>query len=75
MVTRTWLILFDRQEKQADAEDVAVCREALELLTVCLALHPQTIETLNKDKAWQNFIIDILILCRSRCVNMSWHSI
>ena len=54
------------QEQQAVAEDVQVCREALELLTVCLALSPQAIESLNKDKAWQIFIIDVLILCRSR---------
>ena len=50
----------------AESEDTAVCRESLEVLSVCLALCPQALEALNKDKAWQTFIIDLLLLCRSR---------
>ena len=45
---------------------VQVCREALEVLTVCLVVCPQALEALNKDKAWQTFIIDLLLLCKSR---------
>ena len=54
------------QLQAADAEDIAVCREALEVLSVCLALCPNALEVLNKDKAWQTFIIDLLLLSRSR---------
>ena len=55
------------QGKQPDQEDVNVAREALEVLTVSLALCPSALEnSLSKDKAWQNFIIDLLLLCKSR---------
>lgn len=55
------------QGKQPDQEDVNVAREALEVLTVSLALCPSALENaLSKDKAWQNFIIDLLLLCKSR---------
>lgn len=54
------------QGKQPEQEDISVCREALEVLTVCLALCPPALEALNKDKAWQAFIIDLLLLCKSR---------
>ena len=57
--------------KQPDQEDISVCREALEVLTVCLALCPQSLDSLNKDKAWQTFIIDLLLLCKSRSVRLS----
>ena len=52
--------------RQSDMEDVAVCREALELLTVSLALCPSALDVLNKDKFWQAFIIDLLLLSKSR---------
>ena len=55
------------QGKQPDQEDVNVAREALEVLTVSLALCPSALENaLSKDKAWQNFITDLLLLCKSR---------
>ena len=54
------------QARGPDAEDVSVAREGLEVLTVCLALCPSALESLNKDRAWQAFIIDLLLLCKSR---------
>ena len=55
------------QGKQPDQEDVNVAREALEVLTISLALCPSALENaLSKDKAWQNFIVDLLLLCKSR---------
>ena len=47
-------------------DDTQVCREALEVLAVALTLNPQALDGLNKDKAWQTFIIDILLLSKSR---------
>ena len=55
----------------AGQEDVSVSGEAMEVLTVCLALCPQALEALNKEKAWQAFIVDLLLLCGSRCVRLS----
>ncbi|CAH1782281.1 unnamed protein product [Owenia fusiformis] len=60
-----------QSNKQPDQEDISLCREALEVLTVCLALSPTTLEALIKDKAWQCFIIDLLLLCKSRSVRVS----
>jgi hypothetical protein len=45
---------------------VAVCKEALEVLTVALVLNPKTLESLTKDKMWHTFIIDLLLLCKNR---------
>jgi ubiquitin carboxyl-terminal hydrolase 9/24 len=47
---------------------VAVCKEALEVLTVALVLNPKTLESLTKDKMWHTFIIDLLLLCKNRYV-------
>ena len=49
-----------------DADDVAVCREALEVLSVCLALSPEAVDVLHNEKIWQTFIIDVLLVCRNR---------
>lgn len=54
------------QQRSPEQEDVSVAREALEVLTVCLALCPSALDSLNKDRAWQAFIIDLLLLCKSR---------
>lgn len=37
---------------------------------MCLALCPSLLETLTKDKSWQCFIIDLLIMCQSRYSNL-----
>lgn len=49
-----------------DVDDVAVCREALEVLSVCLALCPDAVDVLYKERVWQTFIIDVLLVCRNR---------
>ncbi|XP_013401949.1 probable ubiquitin carboxyl-terminal hydrolase FAF-X isoform X1 [Lingula anatina] len=51
-----------------DPEDISVCKESLECLTISLALCPSALETLSKDKAWQCFIVDLLLLSKSRSV-------
>ena len=55
---------------QPDADHIAVCREALEVLSVCLALCPQALEVLNKEKPWKTFITDLLLLSSSRYVRL-----
>ncbi|XP_066267004.1 ubiquitin carboxyl-terminal hydrolase 9X-like isoform X4 [Branchiostoma lanceolatum] len=59
------------QTKLPDSEDVQVCKEALEVLTVSLALCPVALEALSKDKVWQCVIIDLLLHCKSRAVRVS----
>ncbi|XP_031549243.1 probable ubiquitin carboxyl-terminal hydrolase FAF-X isoform X2 [Actinia tenebrosa] len=57
--------------KILDQSDAELAREALEVLTVCLALCPSALDSLSKDKTWQCFVIDVLILCQSRSVRYS----
>ncbi|XP_076872060.1 LOW QUALITY PROTEIN: ubiquitin carboxyl-terminal hydrolase 9X-like [Brachyhypopomus gauderio] len=53
---------------EPDAEDEQVCCEALEVMTLCFALVPTALDALSKEKAWQTFIIDLLLHCQSRSV-------
>jgi len=53
-----------------DADDVAVCREALEVLSICLALSPEAVDVLYKERVWQTFIIDVLLVCRNRLLTV-----
>uniref|UniRef100_A0A4W5PNF5 ubiquitinyl hydrolase 1 n=1 Tax=Hucho hucho TaxID=62062 RepID=A0A4W5PNF5_9TELE len=52
--------------KEPDGEDEQVCCEALEVMTLCFALLPTALDTLSKEKAWQTFIIDLLLHCHSK---------
>ena len=49
-------------------EDISLAREALEVLTIAVMLYPSSLERLTKDRPWQNFINDMVIICRSRFV-------
>ncbi|XP_051998079.1 probable ubiquitin carboxyl-terminal hydrolase FAF-X isoform X3 [Xyrauchen texanus] len=53
---------------EPDAEDEQVCCEALEVMTLCFALMPTALDALSKEKAWQSFIIDLLLHCQSKSV-------
>uniref|UniRef100_A0A8C1JAL7 Probable ubiquitin carboxyl-terminal hydrolase FAF-X n=1 Tax=Cyprinus carpio TaxID=7962 RepID=A0A8C1JAL7_CYPCA len=53
---------------EPDAEDEQVCCEALEVMTLCFALMPTALDALSKEKAWQTFIIDLLLHCQSKSV-------
>lgn len=37
-------------------------------MTLCFALLPTALDTLSKEKAWQTFIIDLLLHCQSKYV-------
>ncbi|XP_010884632.2 probable ubiquitin carboxyl-terminal hydrolase FAF-X isoform X3 [Esox lucius] len=54
--------------KEPDGEDEQVCCESLEVMTLCFALLPTALDTLSKEKAWQSFIIDLLLHCHSKSV-------
>lgn len=51
---------------EPDMEDEQVCCEALEVMTLCFALIPTALDALSKEKAWQTFIIDLLLHCHSK---------
>ncbi|XP_068125954.1 ubiquitin carboxyl-terminal hydrolase 9X isoform X1 [Hyperolius riggenbachi] len=53
---------------EPDPEDEQVCCEALEAMTLCFAMIPTALEALGKEKAWQTFIIDLLLHCQSKLV-------
>ncbi|KAJ8282529.1 hypothetical protein COCON_G00050480 [Conger conger] len=53
---------------EPDGEDEQVCCEALEVMTLCFALIPTALDALSKEKAWQTFIIDLLLHCQSKSV-------
>ncbi|OXB79740.1 UNVERIFIED_CONTAM: hypothetical protein H355_010208 [Colinus virginianus] len=53
---------------EPDVEDEQVCCEALEVMTLCFALIPTALDALSKEKAWQTFIIDLLLHCHSKIV-------
>lgn len=53
---------------ELDLEDEQVCCEALEVMTLCFALIPTALDALSKEKAWQTFIIDLLLHCHSKYV-------
>ena len=46
-----------------DAEYSKLAREALEVLTMSVALCPTALETLSKDKSWHSFLVDMILIC------------
>ncbi|KAK3589909.1 hypothetical protein CHS0354_034922 [Potamilus streckersoni] len=59
------------KDQVPDPDDLVVAKEALEVLTVCILLCPSATEVLHKEKAWQLFIIDSLLICKHRPVRIS----
>jgi hypothetical protein len=60
------IILQTNAGNEPDLEDEQVCCEALEVMTLCFALIPTALDALSKEKAWQTFIIDLLLHCHSK---------
>lgn len=56
---------------ELSTESTALCQEALEVLTIALAVFPMALESLHKDRSWQTFVIDLLLLCGKREVRLS----
>ena len=65
------LIYRFREGVVPDADDIALCRESLEVLTLAIALYPTCLETLQKDKSWHNFIIDLVLLSKVRSIRLT----
>lgn len=75
-ISRSWAVrcaltsgdLQNNAGNEPDMEDEQVCCVALETMTLCFALIPTALDTLSKEKAWQTFIIDLLLHCQSKLV-------
>ena len=52
-------------------DDINVCRESLECLTLTLCLVPSALETLNQEKHWRHFILDMVLLCNNRLIRQA----
>lgn len=49
---------------------LTVCKEALEVLTIALALNSAAFEVLLRDKMWHMFLIDLVLLSTSRAIRI-----
>lgn len=58
-------------QRNLDANDVLVCKEALEVLTIALVLNPNALVTLTRDSVWRTFLIDLVLLSTSRAVRIA----
>ncbi len=52
-------------------DDVSVCREALECLSLSLCLVPNALEVLNQEKHWRIFIVDMVLMCSHRVIRQT----
>ena len=60
--------LNDSLMENSNTDDVSVCRKALECLSLSLCLMPNALETLNQEKHWRTFIVDLVLICGNRIV-------
>uniref|UniRef100_A0A0K8W252 ubiquitinyl hydrolase 1 n=1 Tax=Bactrocera latifrons TaxID=174628 RepID=A0A0K8W252_BACLA len=59
---------FANDISMPDAQDFAMCKEALEVLTISLVLNPSANEALNNDPIWPKFITSLILKNPSRHV-------
>ena len=57
--------------KSPEVDDIALCRESLDALTLAIALNPHCLDVLSKDKSWHQFIIDIVLLTKIRNIRLA----
>ncbi|XP_012528213.1 probable ubiquitin carboxyl-terminal hydrolase FAF-X isoform X2 [Monomorium pharaonis] len=60
-----------KEQRNPDNNDVLVCKEALEVLTIALVLNPSALETLSRDKIWHTFLIDLVLLSTSKAIRIA----
>ena len=59
------------QSSTISQEDIVVCRESLECLSLFFSLVPNAIEQLNQEKHWRTFIVDMCLLCSTRSIRQT----
>ncbi|XP_063973678.1 probable ubiquitin carboxyl-terminal hydrolase FAF-X isoform X2 [Diachasmimorpha longicaudata] len=60
-----------REPKSLDPNDVLVCKEALEVLTIALVLNPSALSALTKEKLWPTFLTDLVLGSPSRAIRIA----
>lgn len=60
--------MSDESEKDGYSVDVNLASIGLEVLTMCLVLYRETLLSLHTDETWQAFIIDMILICKTRFV-------
>ena len=56
----------DSGEEDEDSPSVRLACVALEVLSVCLSLHSGSVTLVQRDRNWQGFIADLLLICKNR---------
>ncbi|XP_065840930.1 ubiquitin carboxyl-terminal hydrolase 9X-like [Oscarella lobularis] len=59
------------ESKPIDSESASLCKESLGVLSTLLALQPNLQESLIKERDWQTFIIDLLLMSRNRPLRLT----
>ncbi|XP_043240414.1 probable ubiquitin carboxyl-terminal hydrolase FAF-X isoform X2 [Amphibalanus amphitrite] len=69
---RQLLQAVDTETPPADSDrhDLDVCREGLETFSVALCLRPDILEALTRETYFQDFIVDLVLICRNRVVRV-----
>ncbi|XP_066599991.1 ubiquitin carboxyl-terminal hydrolase 9X [Prorops nasuta] len=60
-----------KEQKSLDSNDVLVCKEALEVLTIALILNGSGLESLEETEMWRRFLIDLVLLSTSRTIRVA----
>lgn len=53
-------------EDDEDSPNVQLACVGLDTLTLSLVLHKESLQAVHKDKAWREFIVDLILICRNR---------
>ncbi len=64
-------LISNKSSEIDNIDDINVCREALECLSLSLCLVPNGLETLNQEKHWRTFIIDLVLICSNRLIRQT----
>lgn len=59
---------LETNTKEIDLDDILVCKEALELLTVCLIINDTLLKSLLKEQLFVHFLCDTLLLCEEKII-------
>lgn len=60
--------IVEKASESAEEEELELCQEALEVLTITVALCPEVVQQLQEEEPWKQFIIDLLLICPKRCI-------
>ncbi|CAF0895252.1 unnamed protein product, partial [Didymodactylos carnosus] len=61
-------IVDDDDDDEDDESQILACREALEMLSLCIVLVHASIEKLIQEPFFENFLIDLILYCRHQLV-------